>query len=118
MLNYEIEDLRNKSLTERKSREDDRWIAPYYHGLQDFKVGQKVWILGTIGEGCDNKIWEEVITGEMKVADLGGYLNFLTRNYKGRGCWHRFNGLGCCIFFTQEEAELVLSRELKKYSEK
>ena len=119
MLLNEIKELRDKSKDERNDREDNRWVASYYHGLQDFKVGQHIWHVGTVGEKCDNRIWEEIITGEMKVNDLGGYLNFATKNEEFNvTIWNRFNSIGCSIFFTKEEAENVLNERLKEVFKK
>jgi hypothetical protein len=118
MLLDEIKKIREKSQNQRTNRSDNRWIAPYYRGLQDFKVGQHVWQVGTVGKGCDNCIWEEIITGEMQVDDMGGYLNFLTKNVSNNiGSWHRFGVIGCSIFFTKEEAEISLSERIKEVFE-
>lgn len=113
-LHEEIKQLRNESKIERIKRKDNRWIAPYYHGLQDFQKGQHIWSVGTVGEKCDNRIFEEILTGEMKLDDYG-YLNFLTKGINiNIGCWHRFGSIGCSVFFTKEEAEISLKERFEE----
>ena len=109
----DIKSLKKKSLEERKTRADDRWVAPYYQGLQDFRAGQSIWSVGTVGRGCDNCIEEQIITGEMKL-DSFNYMCFLAKS-KNVTVLHRFNAIGCCIFFTKEEAENSLNERMQKY---
>lgn len=93
---------------------DNRWIAPYYSGLQDFQKGQHVWSVGTVGDKCDNRIFEEILTGEMKLDDYG-YLNFLTQGIDNNiRCWNRFGSFGCSVFFTKEEAEIALKERFEE----